>query len=159
MATAHLARAVCKYTAFAHDYAFTCGLLHDVGIAAVLLLLGDTRRGAEPPELAHVWPALFNVHQRASGWLCTRWKLPPDVVAVVSNHHDFTIEGRVHPLAAAVALAEALATRLGHGVGREIPEGQEQRAAAALGLSDAQLGLVMAEGELLRHYVSASASE
>ncbi|MBW2243877.1 MAG: HDOD domain-containing protein, partial [Deltaproteobacteria bacterium] len=45
-ATAHLCRVVCKYSSSVEaEFAFLCGLLHDVGIAGILLALGETPRG------------------------------------------------------------------------------------------------------------------
>jgi hypothetical protein len=60
--TAHLARLVSEQTSVDDERAFLCGLLHDVGIAGILTVLGDTKRGQEPPSLSNLWPAIDGAH-------------------------------------------------------------------------------------------------
>jgi putative nucleotidyltransferase with HDIG domain len=154
LATAHLAQMVCRFTSFPDDFAFTCGLLHDVGMAATMLLVGDTKQGEEPPEFGKLWPALKEVHLAAAQWLGKRWKLPPDVVMVIANHHDYRIGGRVHPLAAVVALADSLAAELGFGIGDEVAADQQRSALQAVGLNDAQRTRLLNEAKSIGDYVA-----
>jgi HD-like signal output (HDOD) protein len=107
---------VSSFTSLASEYAFLCGLLHDVGIAAVLIVLGEQKRtqaGFEPATLAM---ALQQCHQEASAVVSGLWKLPADVTLVLAHHHDVMIDGRAHPLAAVVALAEDLTRDVGLGI-------------------------------------------
>ena len=57
-ATAHLCRILCKYTSLEGEYAFLCGLLHDVGIAATLIAFADTGPRKRAPDLIAIWPAV-----------------------------------------------------------------------------------------------------
>lgn len=109
---AHLGRLVSQHTAHADDRAFLCGLMHDVGIAGILTVLGDAKRGEQPPDLATLWPAIHNAHPVAGARMAQLWELPQDVQIAVTAHHNVCVEGFDHPLAAAVCLAEHLAVEL-----------------------------------------------
>lgn len=122
-ATAHLSRLICQYTSLEADYAFLCGLLHDVGIAGILLALGDVPRGKKVPELAVLWPAVDEAHAEAGALMARLWDLPGDLPYPLGAHHVVEIEGYPHPLAAAVCLADELASTLGAGL---VPEEGEK---------------------------------
>lgn len=111
--TAELARWVCRQTSFPEDAAFLCGLLHDAGAAAALLLLADVQRGKSPPAYAAVLPAVRSVHEDATLALARGWALSPDLGLVLARHHDFVREGRPHPLAAVLCVADHAATLAG----------------------------------------------
>lgn len=125
-ATAHLARAVCQYSAVEGEFAFLGGLLHDVGIAGILLALGDVPRGAKVPELAVLWPAVDQAHSEAGQRMAALWELPADLQYGIGAHHAVEIEGYPHPLAAAVCLADHLATELGVGLQPEADDKAER---------------------------------
>jgi HD-like signal output (HDOD) protein len=115
-ACAYLARMVSSFTPLASEYAFLCGLLHDIGIAAAFIVLGEEKRtqaGYDPAMLAM---ALQQCHQEASATVAGLWRLPADVTLVLGHHHDVVINGLVHPLAAVVALAEDLTRDVGLGI-------------------------------------------
>ena len=68
VATAITARLVCRETAFSDDYAFLCGLLHDVGTAACIIVLADSaaRGKTDPLPLHLVWPVINGMHEAMS---------------------------------------------------------------------------------------------
>lgn len=144
-ATAHLARLVCRHAAFGEEHAFLCGLLHDCGIAAVLMVLGETRRGARPPPIEDAMPAAVEIHEEVGAMLCRHWKLPPDVELVVANHHSCTIDGHVHPLTAAIAIAEGLATEAGFGLEKDSQPMIPEVALRALRVTDRTLATIRAD--------------
>lgn len=115
-ATAHLARTVCQYSAVEGEFAFLCGLLHDVGIAGTLLALGDVPRGIKVPELAVLWPAIDQAHCEAGERMAILWELPVDLRYGIAAHHAVEVEGHPHPVSAAVCLADHLASELGAGL-------------------------------------------
>jgi len=115
-ACAHLSRLVASFTPIATEYAFLCGLLHDVGIAAALILLGEDKKTASGIDSVMLAMALQQCHQEASAVLTRLWKLPQDIQLVVRHHHDVIIERHPHPLAAVVALAEDLTRENGMGI-------------------------------------------
>lgn len=145
-ATAHFARAVCRHAAFAEEYAFLCGLLHDCGVAATLMIVGDVKRGTAPPPFAEVFPAVQEIHGEVGGMLCKLWKLPADVELVVRNHHSCTVEGHVHPLTAAIAVAEGLAAQAGFGMDGDTQPDLPPVAVSALRITEKTLALIRADG-------------
>jgi HD-like signal output (HDOD) protein len=114
-AVAHLARVIARFTTFETELPFLCGLLHDVGFSAALVALGDAPRGAKLRPVLDLWPALASLHETVSGSVATLWKLPPEVGMVLRLHHSMKVGDVVHPVAAIIVLAEALAAE--HGLG------------------------------------------
>lgn len=145
---AHLARAVSAFTAIATDYAFLCGLLHDVGMAAAIAVLGEDKVRHTPPDEAVLGQVLRACHPTASQVVASAWKLPMDVQLVVGHHHAVLVSGHVHPLTAVVAVADELACEGGRGVvlGEERADRTDpatlERARSALQLDDRRMGLL-----------------
>ncbi|HEX5656522.1 MAG TPA: HDOD domain-containing protein, partial [Polyangiales bacterium] len=126
-AVAHLARLVAQQTSIPLDYAFLCGLLHDVGAAAILLLLGERQPGQAqellaPEVLAQV---MEDTHAEASALIAKIWKLPGDLQLVLEHHHQITSGGYAHPTAAVIALAQKLALEEGPRANLHMPDWDE----------------------------------
>jgi HD-like signal output (HDOD) protein len=132
VATAQAATRVARRTAIFDEYAFLCGLLHDVGLAAGIIAISDAHRPADLPLFEEAWPALFSVHEEAARVLCRIWNLPADVALVLANHHAPRIGGMVHPLAAVVAISEYEAALAGHEIGERGDDPTWARAALSL---------------------------
>jgi len=113
--TAYLIRALCRKTAVAGEYAFLCGLLHDVGIAACLLALSDDARGGLVPYET-LGAVLQDVHEEASGLVTRLWGLPAEIQRVASTHHQLEGGRSPNPVNAALIVAEELARALGAGM-------------------------------------------
>jgi HD-like signal output (HDOD) protein len=113
---AHVSRVVCKYTSMEGEYAFICGLLHDVGVAGILIALSETAAKDAPPDLIAIWPAIDRIHPEAGVLMAKHWELPAEVQMVVGAHHKVLIDDFPHPLAATVCLAEDIAHQLGAGL-------------------------------------------
>ncbi len=163
-ATAHLSRLVCKYSSVEAEFAFLCGLLHDVGIAGILVALGDVPRKKSPPDLAVLWPAIHAAHTEAGSMMAKLWEFPQELPWVLEAHHRVEIQGHPHPMAAAVCLADHLASELGAGlVPREEDKSDDplamhpgtdrtgpvalDRAREALGLTDKSWALIEVEAQ------------
>jgi HD-like signal output (HDOD) protein len=114
-ATAHVVKAVCARTLVDAEYAFLCGLLHDVGFAASLLVLAEDERfrGTAFEQLA---PALDEIHEEASGLLARLWRLPEPIERAVATHHEVTVQGVTQPVNAALIVAEQLVWEAGLGL-------------------------------------------
>jgi HD-like signal output (HDOD) protein len=161
MVTAHVARLACRMTSMPDEYAFMCGLLHDAGMAAGLLIFADSRSArssregprssgvnthpsparpvSEAPSYAELVPALHAVHEEASAILAEAWKLNPDIRIVIGSHHHLRASGRVHPLAAVVCVSDWIASEAGAGMGSESDPLQAEAAAKELSFSRANL--------------------
>ena len=113
---AHLCRLIASRKALSTETAFLCGLLHDIGMAATLLVLSD--RPHDEPSISPLVldEVLRQTHQEVSGMIAQLWKLPAEVQEVLANHHSFPVNQPPKPLSAAVAIAEDLSQKLGHGV-------------------------------------------
>ena len=108
IAVAHVSRAIAKLTPVPLEYAFLCGLLHDVGAAAALHLLGEggSNAGGAPLTADVLEIVLGKAHAEASQLVARLWQLPGDVQLVLAHHHSVSIQGYAHPTAAIIAIAE-----------------------------------------------------
>jgi HD-like signal output (HDOD) protein len=148
-AVAHVSRLVAELTSIPLDYAFLCGLLHDCGAAAILLLLGERAPGdtqvAEPLLPDVLDEVLAAAHAEASLVIAKIWKLPDDLQLVLAHHHAVTIGGYSHPTASVIALAQRLVAEEGPALGLPAPTWDTtplsslQRAEESLGLRTAAL--------------------
>jgi HD-like signal output (HDOD) protein len=150
-ATAYLARVASLFTAVPTEYAFLCGLIHDIGLAAAVIVLGERPFEGAPLEGEVLSQVLASIHEELSGLVARLWHLSPDLQAALSDHHRLDSAGTVHPLAAVICVAEHLAATvgspvpLGAGVCDPIDRDQLRLALEALEISQAQLGLVKLE--------------
>ncbi len=125
--SAHLCRLIASRKALTTETAFLCGLLHDIGMAATLLVLSDRPKDEPSINPAVLDEVLRQTHQEVSGMIAQLWKLPAEVQNVLANHHSFPAGEAPHPISAAVAVVEELSRELGHGV--EIGAGRCDRVA------------------------------
>jgi HD-like signal output (HDOD) protein len=145
LATAHVARLACRLTSIPDEYAFLCGLLHDAGMAAGLLIFSDapSTRGAggkaAPPPFEEVSFALEVVHEEASAILADTWGLHAEIRAVIGIHHQFKQGNRIHPLAAVLCVADWIASEAGTAIGTECDPRRADEAARHLGFSQRTL--------------------
>jgi len=149
VASAHLARAVCRYTWLDEEYAFLGGLLHDVGFPALIIAIEKgERRADQRPRIEPLLPnVLVEAHAEAGARVAELWGLPADLALVIRSHHEPPTLGRVHPLVSAVCLADLLATRFGFGPPALEPSATLKGAANALGITEAQWRLLLADAE------------
>jgi HD-like signal output (HDOD) protein len=116
MVSAHLCRFVAIQRQIPAESAFLCGLLHDIGIAATLLVLADQVQGGHGIDPVLLDLVLRETHQEISGLIARLWHLPTEMEFVLANHHNGTDPDKVTPLSAVVAVAEDLGQELGYGV-------------------------------------------
>jgi HD-like signal output (HDOD) protein len=147
--TAELVQQVCRLSVGLEQYAFLCGLLHDVGIAASILALSELLLR---PPFDVALPIIESIHEGASEVVSRIWKLPPDIGLVLSLHHRVSLDGKTHPVAAAVAVADGLADEVGFGFYGETDPIRTNDARKCLGLDARTADLLRAEAvELARH--------
>ncbi|MEN9581431.1 MAG: hypothetical protein RJA70_4440 [Pseudomonadota bacterium] len=145
--TGNVARLVCRRTGVADDYAFMCGLLHDVGMAASLLILADRAWTGSTPSVEDVLFGVEQVHQEASAILARVWQLPADVQSVLEHHHNFEAAETDPKLAASICLSDWIASKVGAPAGAEVNEEDHLKAAEMLGLRPADLEALVLAGE------------
>jgi putative nucleotidyltransferase with HDIG domain len=112
------------------ENAFLCGLLHDIGAAAILIVLGERRKNEPALEGAVLDEVVRQTHEDVSGMLVRLWKLPGDVAEVVSHHHGRAAVEAAPLLSSIVVVADALSTKLGFSVdfGDGVCDGTDQEA-------------------------------
>ena len=122
VATAHISRIIARQTHQDPEFAFLCGLLHDVGIAATLIVVDEIYSDGPRPQVAAIWPAIEVGHESTGMLLARIWGLPSDLANVIGHHHDFISTGRADQRIAILHLAERIATKLGRGIITSRPE-------------------------------------
>jgi len=95
------------------EHAFLCGLLHDIGIAAILIVLGERHKSEPALEAAVLSEVVGQIHEDVSGMLVRQWKLPDEVAEVVAHHHGRAAVTTAPVLSAVVAVADELANKFG----------------------------------------------
>ena len=133
LATAHTARLVCRYASLDGEYAFLCGLLHDVGIAAILVAIGEGALKSRPKNPIALWSAIDSSHEESGATIAKLWKLPEELALVIGAHHHPVQGGYVHPLIAVICVAQDLAGQIGASMDGVMPGEEEQRKAESVG--------------------------
>lgn len=136
VATAYLARAVAHALGEPRELAFMCGLLHDIGIVACLLVIGTPRRGQRQRGFSEVWPIVEGLHAEVGQHLARLWRLPPEVERAIGAHHHGTSAASQDRLVRAVYIGDALATALGLGIEDPVPDEQLELAYRQAGLDE-----------------------
>lgn len=116
IATAHIAKLLCKTTGQDPHGMFLLGLLHDIGIAAALITIDDMFENSDRPPINHIWPAVETIHDSAGTLLARIWDLPGDLPTAIGGHHHFQTAGVDDPQVANLHIAETIAARMGRGV-------------------------------------------
>jgi len=101
------------------EFAFLCGLLHDVGKGLFFKrdcvhychIFARNRSGAETDLCASERETYGSDHATIGAMLAKHWGFPPELVAVIRRHHD-ALNSNL-PLVAAVSMADAF-TRSAH---------------------------------------------
>lgn len=127
---AEIMRRVCHHTAIDTEHAFLAGLLHDIGVAGILIALTEKspKRKLDPASL---WPAVDSTHAAVSETMARLWSFPPELVLVLANHHSPKIDGKPHAMCAALVVAYEMAQRLGVGIDPKMDRTRADRLAAA----------------------------
>jgi putative nucleotidyltransferase with HDIG domain len=115
MFMAYAARIVATHAGVPAEHAFLCGLLHDVGISGALIALAETEKDDVP--IVSLLDAIDGMHEQAGGLMAKQWKLSPDIIAVIEQHHHFDPNRTGVPtLTAVLCVAEQLADDLNFGI-------------------------------------------
>jgi HD-like signal output (HDOD) protein len=115
-ACANLCRMLAARTGQDPENAFLCGLLHDIGIAGILIVLGENTKAQSKLDPGVLDEVVRQTHEEVSGMLVQLWKLPGEVAEVVSKHHSAVLAGEAPVLSAVVALADFLSVKSGFAV-------------------------------------------
>ncbi|MFK7998447.1 MAG: HDOD domain-containing protein [Polyangiales bacterium] len=111
-----VARRIVEETAHSPDFAFLSGVLHDIGLAAGLLVFEEWHRDGRYPGDEYAMPALMQIHAQAGERVATLWNLPQELRWIIGAHHSGKVSGYSHPIASACLLAESIVNELGFAV-------------------------------------------
>ena len=115
-ACANLCRMLAARTGQDPENAFLCGLMHDIGIAGILIVLGENAKSRSTLDPIVIDEVVRQTHEEISGMLVQLWKLPAEVSDVVSKHHQAAVTGEAPVLSSVVALADSLSVKMGFAV-------------------------------------------
>lgn len=96
VATAHVARIVCNRLGIDGEYAFLCGLLHDIGRAALIDMLADMLADKSVELLEQEEAQLVaRMHAAVGAHLMLAWNLPRLVPEACRRHHMYRANGTI----------------------------------------------------------------
>jgi HD-like signal output (HDOD) protein len=165
-ATAYIARSVCKHARINDDMAFLCGLLHDIGFAALLFSAARAKPG---PTLAEMWSDIDALHEQGSKLVTKLWGLPADLSTIVGAHHHVHT-GATSRMAAAITFSDYLTSHFGLSIvgppdaegtllpGDAVVEVDVSDSRSLLGLDDNALTRIFTEVEPLIAQITSEAS-
>lgn len=154
-ATGYIAKAVCRQTRIGEDMAFLCGLLHDIGFAALLFSAARSKAG---PPLADMWTEVDSLHEQGSKLITKLWGLPPELSTIVGAHHHVHT-GTTSRMAAVVTVSDYLTGHFGLNIagppdaegnptpGDAVIDVDVSDSRSLIGMTDAVLDRVIAEVE------------
>jgi HD-like signal output (HDOD) protein len=113
-ATAHIARKLAERMGQPGDRMYLAGLLHDLGIAACLLVAPELKApDGSAFSFAELAAPIYDVHEQAGEILSSLWSLPQGLRWVFAHHHHFALRTHASPMAALVCLASWIASEAG----------------------------------------------
>ncbi len=107
-ATAQISAIIAKRVGYPSKLAFLCGLFHDIGLAAEVLLLGEAYK-EQPPALDQIWGKLIEIHEQVAWHVMIQWNLPTNIREVVRYHHSIPDSARDPKGSSIVCLADLMA--------------------------------------------------
>jgi putative nucleotidyltransferase with HDIG domain len=117
VACAMIADRIAGWSATDKNFAYTAGVLHDIGRVALTTLLPQSyarvieRAADRPSDILQIERELCGIdHCEAGRSLVIAWKLPQDFVEIASHHHDpvTSANGATSVIKIGCALADAL---------------------------------------------------
>lgn len=109
-------RALCRRVGLDSDYAFVCGLLHDIGRPVLHEMFVKDPPDVDPAQLPEL---LTGLHTVVGSRVARSWSLPPLVVEAIRRHHRYRnfgkAEGSYSQIGNVIAAADRIATHFGEG--------------------------------------------
>jgi len=125
LATAYIARELATLKRSDPEYAFMCGLLHDVGKPLLLSALETIHRKYQDrvyftKEL--IDEVMRDFHAQVGGLVARSWNFPEQLHAAIRYHHEFREAGDYQEMAMMMEVANLMAHYLGMASYMEEPE-------------------------------------
>jgi len=116
VATAIACSTVAESLKVEKESAFLCGLLHDIGCPVLLnsiIEIEETHLGGQEIGLDSVEVLVDDFHEMVGGYVASRWKLAPNTIEVIRNHHHPARSREHHTLTVVVYCGDKIAEHLG----------------------------------------------
>lgn len=116
-ASGTLARGICRLLGIDSDSAYLSGLLHDMGEAIILGIVGTEakNRNLRPPPLANLQATIDTYHARVGARVCKTWNLDSSLVNAILYHHQPEKSSDPGRMALILAAADQLIVHAGIG--------------------------------------------
>jgi len=90
LVSAHVMRALSRFTSVDEEEAYLLGLLHDIGCVVVLrIILNDRTVSSFDPDENTFEYLCSECHQEFGELIAIDWNLPNDVKDIITDHHNF----------------------------------------------------------------------
>ncbi len=112
-ACARIAQIAARVTRVEADTAFLLGLMHDIGHAGALVVLGERFTSSNAAVCDMVSQIIDDEHERTGAHMCRIWGMPEGFVRAIAEHHQWN-RGAPPPLdRALIVVADTMASELG----------------------------------------------
>jgi len=116
LATGYLAKKIARLKGLDSDYAFLCGLLHDIGKPILVGNLDELMRQHEDKIFVSadfIDEVLKEFHQAIGGLIASAWHFPGSLNEAIRFHHDYQYEEGIRQMALLTRVADLFAQGLG----------------------------------------------
>lgn len=146
LAVAFISQELAKAVKIDNEYAFLCGLMHDVGKPILIDIITEVKRNSK--EEVYLTEDVFDdmlleFHQAVGGLIARKWDFPSLLHDAIFFHHRYLQAANSIQMANLIHVADMIH----HGLGIEIEQKEinlkEEKAAYDLGLSTEQIDPMM----------------